>query len=307
MTQRKANYARYMPPLAAMVLLWAARALLAPTGACIAQSKPIGEMMNQLRISPPLGAQVPLGLSFIDHEGKTVRMDDLFASDSPVILHLVYYECPMLCKLSSDGLLRGLSTLPLKPGSDFSIITLSFDPSEGPELSARARELAISRYGERAVDEGWTFLTGDKAAIEQLCESVGFRYMFDDATRQYAHAAGVFVLTPGGKLSRYLSGVEFSPRDLRLALVEASAGNVGTLGDQVLLMCYMYDPTTGKYGFAIMTSIRAAGMATVGVLAVAIMTMLRRERRRRTADGLLVEEERVRLESLTYGENARSG
>ncbi len=287
--RRPSNSMASMRPVVFIVLELAACALFAPTSACTAEVKQIGEVLNQVGISPPLGAQAPLELSFVDHEGRTVQLAELFDTGRPVILHLVYYECPMLCKLSSDGLLRALSGLSLKPGSDFSIITLSFDPREGPELSARAREVAINRYGEEPVEEGWRFLTGDETAIRQLCESVGFRYTYDEASQQYAHAAGAFVLTPGGKLSRYLSGVEFSPRDLRLAIVEASAGKVGTVGDQVLLMCYMYDPSTGKYGFAIMTSIRAAGIVTVGGLAIAIVTMLRRERMRNSADEPFVE------------------
>jgi protein SCO1/2 len=266
-------------PLLIMIALPTSALLFASTSAA-AEAKPIGEVLDQVGISPRLGTKASLDTSFVDHKGRTVRMAELFGHGRPVVLHLVYYECPMLCKLSSDGLLRALSTLSLKPGEDFSIVTLSFDPSEGPELSARARDVAIERYGEDAVKKGWHFLTGDETAIARLCESVGFRYAYDEASRQYAHAAGIFVLTAGGTLSRYLSGVEFPPRDLRLALVEASAGKVGTVTDQVLLMCYMYDPSTGKYGFAIMTTIRAAGIATVGGLAIGIITMLRRERQR---------------------------
>ena len=262
--------------------------LLAATR-CPAEEKQIGEVLSEVGISLPLAAKLPLDVSFVDHEGRTVRLADLFNSKRPVILHLVYYECPMLCKLSSDGLLRALSSVSLKPGKDFSIITLSFDPREGPDLSARARDVAMERCGKQAVEGGWQFLTGDEAAISKVCKSVGFRYSFNDKTRRYAHAAGAFVLTPDGTLSRYLSGVEFPPRDLRLALVEASAGKVGTMADHVLLLCYMYDPATGKYGFAIINSIRAAGIATVGGLAVAIVTMLRRERKRTAADEVVDE------------------
>jgi protein SCO1/2 len=249
--------------------------------ACRAQDTPIGAVADQVRMTPNLGAKVPLELTFVDAEGRTVRLADSF-TNRPVILHLVYYECPMLCKLSSDGLLRGLATLSLEPGEDFSIVTLSFDPREGPELSARAREMAIERRGRETVEGGWQFLTGEETAIGQLCDAVGFRYKLDEKTGQYAHASGVFVLTADGRLSRYLSGVEFSPRDLRLAVVEASAGKVGSAADQVLLMCYMYDPTTGKYGLAIISAIRAAGVATVCGLGLSIYAMLRRERQRRS-------------------------
>jgi protein SCO1/2 len=241
-----------------------------------AAAQAIPRIFSEVGISPRLNAKLPLDQQFVDADGRTVRLAELF-SRGPVILHLMYYECPMLCKLSSDGLLRALKTLSLKLGEDFSIITVSFDPREGPELSARAREVAIERFGRSAVERGWHFLTGDKSAVDQLCDAVGFRYVFDEKTGQFAHASGAFVLTTDGVLSRYLSGVEFAPRDLRLAIVEASAGKVGTAGDQVLLMCYMYDPSAGKYGVAIMTIVRIAGIATVGGMALAIFTMLRRE------------------------------
>lgn len=244
-----------------------------------ADNTPIAQVADQIRITPPLGSKLPLELSFVDADGQTCRLGDSFGK-RPVILHLVYYECPMLCKLSSDGLLQALSTLSLKPGQDFSIVTVSFDPREGPDLSARAREMAIERAGRDAVDAGWQFLTGEPANIDKLCDAVGFRYDFDNKSGQYAHASGVFILTADGKLSRYLSGVQFSPRDLRLSIVEASAGKVGSTADQVMLMCYMYDPITGKYGLAIMSALRAAGVATVGAMGLGIFLMVRRERRR---------------------------
>jgi len=243
-----------------------------------------GPVTAQVGITPKLGEQLPLDVEFVDSSGKHVRLGDCFAG-RPVILHLVYYECPMLCKLAADGLFSTLSTLSLQPGEDFSIVTLSFDPREKVELSARARAMAIERCGAEPVERGWRFLTGNQPEIAAVTEAVGFRYMFDEKTGQFAHAAGVFVLTPDGIISRYLSGIDYSPRDLRLALVEASGGKVGTAGDQVLLLCYMYDPATGKYGLAIMTMLRTAGVATVISLAAAIVVMIRRERRS-SSDGI---------------------
>jgi protein SCO1/2 len=259
----------------------AAAILLAITQATtsIADNTPIAQVADRIAISPPLGAKLPLELSFVDADGRTCRLGDSFGK-RPFILHLVYYECPMLCKLSSDGLLQALATLSLKPGQDFSILTVSFDPREGPELSARAREMAIDRAGREAVEAGWQFFTGDKTTIDKLCEAVGFRYLYDEKSGQFAHPSGVFILTPDGTLSRYLSGVQFSPRDLRLSIVEASAGHVGSTADQVMLMCYMYDPITGKYGLAIMRALRAAGIATVGAMGLGIFLMVRRERSR---------------------------
>lgn len=241
-------------------------------------------LIDQIGIYPTLGTKIPLDLEFVDADGRTVRLADCF-DDRPVILHLVYYQCPMLCKLSSDGLMRALETLTLKPGKDFSILTISFDPREGPELSAAARRVAIERHGREAVEGGWRFLTGDQASIAKLCDAVGFRYKYDEVQQQYAHATGVFVFTTDGTLSRFLSGVEFGPRDLRLSLVEASDGKIGTPTDQVLLMCYMYDPSTGKYGLAIITAVRTAGVATVAGMVLGIGVMLRRERKRALNEG----------------------
>jgi protein SCO1 len=244
---------------------------------------PAAMVVERVGIKPRLGEKLPLDTEFVDSNGNKVRLGDCF-SDRPVILHLVYYECPMLCRLSSDGLLGTISTLSLKPGQDFSIVTLSFDPDEGPELSTRARKMAAARCGEEAVERGWRFLTGEEAAIKQVTDAVGFRYMYDDATKQYAHASGIFVITPDGTISRYLGGINYPPRDLRFALVEASDGKIGTVVDQAMLLCYMYDPTVGKYGLAIMSVMRISGVITVVTLAVAIITMIRRERRNRRAD-----------------------
>jgi protein SCO1/2 len=253
------------------------------SAAVAAQSpKYAGQIIKAVGIDPQFGARVPLDAEFVDADGERMRLGDCFG-ELPVILHLVYYECPMLCKLSSDGLLSTLSVLPLKPGKDFTIVTISFDPREGPKLSASARDMAIARCGKEAVDNGWHFLTGDEASINAVTEAVGFRYEWDENTKQYAHAAGLFVLTKNGTLSRYIGGINFAPRDLRFALVEASDGKVGTFTDQVLMLCYMYNPSVGRYGFAIITIIRAAGILTVVTLATAIVLMIRRERRGQAA------------------------
>jgi protein SCO1 len=260
------------------VLLCAASpALGSETVPTTTTGKSIAKVLQDIGVSPQLGKTIPLDLVFTDADGKLVRLGD-YIRDRPVILHLVYYQCPMLCQLSRDGLLKTLDVMKLKTGEDFSVITVSFDPREGPEMSARARQVAAERFGREAVDRGWTFLTGNEPSIRQLCDSVGFRYQFDEAKGQYAHAAGIFVLTPAGTVSHYLSGVEYSPRDLRLSIVEASQEKVGTLADQVLLLCYMYDPTTGKYGLAIMNILRTAGAVTIVGMALAVGLMLRHER-----------------------------
>jgi protein SCO1/2 len=240
------------------------------------------ELLNRVGITTEFGQQVPLDTPFVDSAGQRVQFGDCLAG-RPTILHLVYYQCPMLCKLSTDGLLSTLSTISLKMGQDFSVITVSFDPRDGPEISARARQLAGDRCGNDAVNHGWRFLTGDQSAISAVTNAVGFHYTYDETTRQFAHPAGIFVLTPEGKVSRFLSGTDYSPRDLRMALVEASSGKIGSTIDHALLLCYMYDPTVGKYGLAIVSIIRTAGMVTVGTLALAILTMIRRDRNRRVA------------------------
>lgn len=264
---------------ALLLVLFAAGPFASVAVAQQATRRPSKQVVEGVDIAPQLGARVPGDLTFVDSFGDSVRLGDYF-NDRPIVLHLVYYQCPMLCKLSGDGLLRSLSTLSLKPGKDFSIVTVSFDPREGPDLSAKAREMAIERVGRDAVEGGWTFLTGDQAATAALCDAVGFQYRFDEKTQQYAHGAGVFILTPEGTLSRYLAGIEYSPRDLRLAVVEASQGKVGTAVDQVMLLCYMYDPTSGRYGLAVITAVRVAGIATVATMACAIGVMLRRDRQR---------------------------
>jgi protein SCO1/2 len=184
----------------------------------------------------------------------------------------------MLCNLSSDGLIHSLGALKQDVGTDFEVLTVSFDPREGPKLAAAAKRTALRRYGRDGADAGWHFLTGEEPSIRKLAEAVGFAYEYDEKNQQYAHAAGLMVLTPDGTVSRYLYGIEYPPRDLRLSLVEASAGEIGSLTDQILLLCYHYNPTTGRYGLAIFRTLRIAGVATVLLLGGGIVYMLRRER-----------------------------
>jgi protein SCO1/2 len=262
-------------------------ALLAPAAPCAAlraeATDPQARLMGQARIEPQLGNRVPLEIQFRDSSGATVRLDRLFR-ERPVILHLVYYQCPMLCKLAGDGLLQGLAGLDFNIGDEFDVVTLSFDPNEGVELAAKAKHLALERYGRRGASEGWHFLSGEEEAIGRLTSVVGFHPVWDTATQQFAHPSGVFVLTPGGVVSCYLSGIDFRSRDLELALIEASLGKIGSFSDQLLMLCYEYDPTTGRYGLAIMTGLRAAGIATFAILVGGIWAMLRRERRRQAAN-----------------------
>ncbi len=222
-----------------------------------------------------LGSQVPLGLTFTDESGQPRTLAEL-VHGRPVVLTLNYFQCPMLCTAELNGLVSSLKGVSFAPGVDFDIVTVSIDPTEKPELARAKKAQYLKTYGRAGAENGWHFLTGDEASIRTLAESVGFRYRYDAESKQFAHAAGLVVLTPGGLASRYFMGVEFAPRDLRLALVESSAGRIGTLADKALLFCFHYDPTTTRYGFAALTAIRAAGIATVIALGAFVLLGNRR-------------------------------
>ena len=241
-----------------------------PSSAVPAPLREIGFDQNLDRV-------VPLDIPFSDEGGRAVRLGAYFGA-RPVVLALVYYDCPMLCTQVLNSLTSTLKVLSLEPGRDFEIVTVSFDPREKPALAAAKKAVYLDRYKRPGAAGGWHFLTGEQASIERLTHAAGFRYVWDERLRQFAHPTGITVLTPQGRLSRYLFGVEYGPRDLRFALVEASAGKVGTPVDQVLLYCYHYDPETGRYGLVIMRVVRLAGAATVLALASFIAIMIRREK-----------------------------
>jgi protein SCO1 len=224
-----------------------------------------------------LGEALPLEAAFRDESGRAVRLGDYFGR-KPVVLSLAYYGCPMLCTLSLNGLASALSTLSFDAGREFEVVTVSFEPRETPDQAASAKKAYVERYGRPGAAGGWHFLTGDAAAIEAVTRAVGFRYAWDDETRQYAHPTGIVVATPEGRVARYLYGVEYAPKDLRLGLVEASAGRVGSPVDQLLLYCYQYDPVRGRYGAAVMRTVRLLGILTVVSLVGFIAVMRRRER-----------------------------
>jgi protein SCO1/2 len=221
---------------------------------------------------------IPLDTTFRDESGATVRLADYFGK-RPVVLVFAYYDCPMLCTQVIHGLSSALGVLSLLPGRDFEIVTVSFNPADTPAAAAAKKAVYLERYKEPGAGAAWHFLTGDEAEIDRLTRAAGFRYAWDADTRQFAHPSGIIVLTPDGRLARYLFGIEYGPRDLRFAIVEASAGKVGSVVDSLLLYCYHYDPTMGRYGLVVMRAIRLAGAATVLALGAFIMVMLRRERR----------------------------
>lgn len=225
-----------------------------------------------------LGEALPSELSFRDDAGRAVRLRDYLAAGKPIVLSLNYYGCPMLCTVTLNGLAGAMKAISMDAGREFQVLTVSFDATETPALAAQKKNQYLERYGRATGAAGWHFLTGDQASIDALTRAVGFRYAWDEDTKQWAHPAGIVVLTPEGRIARYLYGIEYAPRDLRLALVEAASGRIGNVVDQAILFCYQYDPTTGRYGAAIMRVVRTGAVVTVIALATFILAMLRRER-----------------------------
>jgi protein SCO1/2 len=235
-------------------------------------------ILNDVGIDQKLGVQVPAELTFVDDHGQTVRLGDYFGQ-RPIILSLVYYECPMLCTMSLNDLTRSMGAMPLNPGDDFEIVTISFDPREKTPLAAAKKKHYVHQYKKPKAAQAWHYLTGDEDNIRRLTQTVGFRYAWDPKFNQWAHAAGFIVLTPQGKTARYFYGVDYSSKDMRLALVEASEGKISSPVEKILLYCFHYDPSTGKYSLAILRLLRLAGMVTVAAIASFIVINLRREKR----------------------------
>jgi protein SCO1/2 len=225
-----------------------------------------------------LGETVPLGLAFRDEAGKTVHLRD-YLGRRPVILSLVYFDCPMLCGMTTDGLVRSLRALRFSAGADFEVLSVSFDPRETPEMASAKKGPVMRQYGRKGGAEGWHFLTGDKASVDALTSAVGFRYVWDAEQKQFAHATGVLVLTPQGKIARYFFGIEYPAKDLRLGLIEASEERIGNVVDQLLLLCYHYDPKSGRYTAAIQNIVRAGATLTLAAVLGLVFTLLRHEKR----------------------------
>jgi protein SCO1/2 len=232
-------------------------------------------MLKAVGVEQRLGGQIPPTLTFRDETGKPVRLADYFGK-RPMILNLVYYQCPMLCSEVLSGLTSSLAMVKFDVGKEFDVITVSFDPRETPEMAAEKKHTFLQRYRRAGAERGWHFLTGDASNIEALTKAAGFGYEFDQQTGQFAHATAIMILTPEGKISRYLYGVEYPPKDVRLGLVEASENRIGNLVDAVLLYCYHYDPATGKYGAIIMNIMRLAGVVTMLILGSFMYVMFRR-------------------------------
>lgn len=252
---------------------------VAPVAAAAAQQLSPSEMAQRVGIDQKLGARLPADLLFRDSDGGAVRLADLLG-ERPLVLALVYYECPMLCSVAMEGLTRNMKVLGLELGADYDVVTVSIDPDETPAVAAARKRRYLADLGrdDAGAQAGWHALTGDPEAIERLAETVGFRYVYLAEADEYAHGAAVMVVTPQGELSRYYYGVEYPPRDLRFGLVDAAGGGIGSLTDQLLLLCYRYDPITGRYGFAIWSALRVGAILTVAGMVLFIVTSLRRER-----------------------------
>jgi protein SCO1/2 len=247
----------------------------APGAPASSMPAPLREIGFDQNLDQPL----PLDTKFLDDEGNPVEIGKYFGS-KPVVLAFVYYECPMLCTQVMSAITSTLGVLSLDAGKDFELVLVSFDPRETPVQAARRKAEYLHRYDRPGAEAGWHFLTGTEPEIKRLTKAAGFRYVWDDETQQFAHPSGIIVVTPDGRPARYLFGIDYGPRDVRLALNEASEGKVGTLADNLLLFCYHYDPMTGRYGLYIMSVLRAAGVATVLLIGTFIVAMTRREKNR---------------------------
>jgi protein SCO1/2 len=264
--------------------------LAASIAALVLALPAFGQGMTQGMMSPPanvrppglkdvgieqhLDEQIPPDLVFRDETGKSVRLGDYFGK-KPAILNLVYYQCPMLCGEVLSGLESALRVLKFDVGKEFNVVTVSFDPRETPAMATKKKAEFLKRYGRPGAADGWHFLTGPQPSIDALTKAAGFQYQYDPKTGQFAHSTAIIVLTPEGKIAQYYFGVEYAPKDLRLGLIQASDHKIGTLADQVLLYCYHYDPTTGKYGAIIARVLQLSGVATVLLLGVLMTVLIR--------------------------------
>jgi protein SCO1 len=243
----------------------------------LGNAKVLPPLLQGIGIDQKLNEQVPLELHFRDELGNTVRLGDYFGK-KPVILSLVYFDCPMLCTMAENGLLHSLQEVKFTVGHEFDVLTVSFDPHDTVELAAAKKAVYVGLYGRKGAETGWHFLTGDEAEIQQLTRAVGFRYRYDPQAKQFVHATGIMLLTPQGRIARYFYGIYYPSRDLRLGLVEASANKIGSPVDEVLLFCCRYDPATGKYGMLISRVMQISGLMTILVLGGLILTLSRSRR-----------------------------
>jgi protein SCO1/2 len=253
--------------------------LLLFAGAARAETPQLPPQLREIGIDQRLGAQLPLYAQFRDESGNNVSLGSYFHG-RPVLLALVYYECPMLCNRILSGVVEGLRPLRLKTGRDFEVVAISINPRETPAEAAAKRDLYTDRYAGRGRYTGWHFLVGEPDSIKAVTEAAGFHYRWDPQTNMFIHASGIMIARPDGVLSRYFYGVQYVPNDLNLGLIESSNGTIGSPVDKVLLFCYHYDPATGKYGAMVMGMLRVAGILTILVIALTLLWLWRHDRDR---------------------------
>ena len=273
------THTRKMLSAAVLLLLAASQSLRAQSvpssvGQTAANMPPA---LRNVGFEPPLNGHVPLDVPFLDETSKSVQLRDYFGHGRPVVLALVYYGCPMLCNQVEQGVVGALRMLSFTPGRDYDVVFISFDPRESPDMAAEKKKDVLGHFNRPATAGGWHFLTGQQDSIDTVAKAVNFRYNFNAKSNLFAHASGIMILTPDGRISRYFYGIEFPGRDMRLGLVDASAGKIGTPIDHVLLFCYQYDPSSATYSASILKIVRLAGILTVFGIVIAILVFRRRE------------------------------
>ena len=246
-------------------------------------SNGLPEVLQEVGIDQKLGEQLPLDTELRDENGKTVKLGDYFNKDKPVILALVYYECPMLCNQVLNGLTGSLKGISFDVGKEYDVVAISFDARENekPDLAKNKKISYLERYGRKETAGGWHFLTGDQESIDKVTGAVGFKYRWDEKSNQFAHGSAIMVVTPEGKLSRYHYGIDYAPKDLKFSLMESAKKNIGNPVEQLALYCYHYDPSTGKYGLAIMSVLRLMAVATLVGLGGMLFVLWRRGKSRK--------------------------
>ena len=223
------------------------------------------EALKKTGIEQKLGGQMPLDTEFKDESGNTVKLGEFFNKGRPVVIAFVYYECPMLCNEVLNGLTGTLKGISFDAGKDFDVVAISFDARENdkPELARNKKDSYMARYGRPGTEKGWHFLTGTEASIRSATEAAGFGFQWDEKSNQFAHAGGIMITTPDGKLARYFYGIDYSPKDVKFGIMESAESRVGNPAEQLLLYCYHYDPSTGKYGLAVLTIMRIGAVLTI--------------------------------------------
>lgn len=257
---------RFLPTLALLFALPASAQTVVPPGA------------QEVGVEERLGQTIPTHLEFTDSTGKRVRLSDFLEDDKPLLLVLAYYRCPMLCSLILDGVVESLQKLDWKPGDEFRVVTLSFDTTDGVHDASRKQESVLDKLGRPGEKDAWPFLIGEEAEVRALTQSLGFFYQYDEETGELAHASVIFAISPEGKITRYLYGVKYPPQDIKLAMMEASEGKIGSFLDKFLMLCYRYDPATRKYGLYILGFMRVGALLIFLVVGAWLYRLWRRER-----------------------------